>query len=65
VPLIDLERLIAYKQILLLPDDPVIKDYVGYRRTQPPKSSGTLVTDLKAKYVHYLMYRQLEIDGDL
>jgi hypothetical protein len=65
MPLIDLRRLTVYEQILSIPNDPSIKDFIGNRRTQPGKPSQTLVSDLKAKFIHHLMYRQLARDGDL
>jgi len=65
VALIDLDRLAVYEQILSIPDDSSVKDRMNHRRTQSGKSSRTSITDLKSKFVRYLMHRQLDRDGDL
>ena len=63
--LIDLDRLAVYEQILLIPDDPCIKNCIGNHRTQSGKPSGTLALDLKSKFMRHLMHRQLDMSGDL
>jgi hypothetical protein len=65
MPLIDLDRLDAYRRLLALPIDPTIKDQIGHRVTQPGQPLPTLIADLKNKFVRHLMVRQLERDGDL
>ena len=63
--LIDLDRLSVYEQISSIPDDPCVKNCIGNHRTQPGKPSGTLALDLKSKFMRHLMYRQLDMNGDL
>ena len=65
MPLIDLDRLDAYRRLLALPTDPTIKDQIGHHRTQDGQTIPTLIQDLKEKFVRHLMERQLDRDGDL
>ena len=64
IHIVDLDRLLAYRQLLATPDEKFLRGKRGHHITAPatPKIN---IERLKARFVKHLMYNQLRRDGDL
>ena len=62
---IDVDRLEAYEKLLSLPVDAPLQGKLTHHVTQRGKTDALLLVEQKNKFVRHLMYRQLELKGDL
>lgn len=63
--LINLERLRAYEQIVKTSMPPDVQALMGHKITAPVKNKKMMIGILKKQLVSHLMYRDLEMNGDL
>jgi len=62
---IDVDRLDAYKKLLAMPREKPLRGMLRNHITQPGVTGATVMVEHKNKCVRHLMYRQLELKGDL
>lgn len=64
-PSIKLDRLRRYKRLLQTPTDPHIQDRIGHRITCPGVEGRRRTEGYVRRVTAFLMYKDLDRDGDL